>query len=58
MWSFTAPTTYASLLTSCMMYPDTVVPVVDAGTLVVYLYVDRHLRSWALTRDGDGRSWR
>jgi hypothetical protein len=41
------------------MYPDTVMTVVDVGTLVVYLYVDRHLRSWALTDPGgDGRSWR
>jgi arginine deiminase len=37
-----------------MMHLDTVMTMVDAGTFVVYPYVDRHLRSWTLTRQDDG----
>jgi arginine deiminase len=37
-----------------MMHLDTVMTMVDASTFVVYPYVDRHLRSWTLTQDGDG----
>ena len=37
-----------------MMHLDTVMTMVDAGTFVVYPYVDRHLRSWTLTRQDQG----
>ena len=37
-----------------MMHLDTVMTMVDAGTFVVYPYVDRHLRSWTLTKQDDG----
>ncbi len=37
-----------------MMHLDTVMTMVDAGTFVVYPYVDRHLRSWTLAKQDDG----
>jgi arginine deiminase len=40
-----------------MMHLDTVMTMIDRETFVLYLYLDRHLRSWTVTSDGpDGLS--
>ena len=37
-----------------MMHLDTVMTMIDRNTFVLYPYIDRHLRSWTVTADGDG----
>jgi arginine deiminase len=37
-----------------MMHLDTVMTMIDHGTFVLYPYLDRQLRSWALTPGDDG----
>lgn len=36
------------------MHLDTVMTMIDKSTFVVYPYLDRNLRSWTITADGDG----
>ncbi|MGE5285954.1 MAG: arginine deiminase [Micromonosporaceae bacterium] len=36
-----------------MMHLDTVMTMIDRTTFVLYPYIDRHPRSWSITRDGD-----
>jgi arginine deiminase len=36
--------------TRAMMHLDTVMTMVDRATFVLYRYLDRHLRSWTLSR--------
>jgi len=35
-----------------MMHLDTVMTMIDTATFVLYPYIDRHPRSWTITRDG------
>ena len=37
-----------------MMHLDTVMTMIDAATFVLYPYIDRHPRSWTITRDDPG----
>jgi arginine deiminase len=37
-----------------MMHLDTVMTMIDRGTFVLYPYIDRHPRSWTITRDNPG----
>ena len=39
-----------------MMHLDTVMTMIDRDTFVLYPYLDRQLRSWTLTPDGDDRT--
>ena len=41
-----------------MMHLDTVMTMVDRTTFVVYPYIDRHPRSWTITRDDPGADLR
>jgi len=37
-----------------MMHLDTVMTMIDRTTFVLYPFIDRHMRSWTITSDGDG----
>jgi len=37
-----------------MMHLDTVMTMIDRTTFVLYPFIDRHMRSWSITSDGDG----
>jgi len=37
-----------------MMHLDTVMTMIDRTTFVLYPYIDRHPRSWTITRDDPG----
>ena len=37
-----------------MMHLDTVLTMIDRTTFVLYPYIDRHMRSWTITSEGDG----